>query len=80
MPRKKNDASYLSDMLKACQEIETIVIGKTCWDFERDMIVRYAIERLIEILGEAARHVSEPFKVNHPEIPWNGIMPLRYLV
>jgi uncharacterized protein with HEPN domain len=29
-----------------------------------------ALVRLLEILGEAARGISEEFKRLHPEIPW----------
>jgi uncharacterized protein with HEPN domain len=35
------------------------------------------VERQIEILGEAARRVSEEFKRAHPEIPWRRIVAQR---
>jgi uncharacterized protein with HEPN domain len=33
--------------------------------------------RRIQIIGEAARKVSEEFKEDHPEIPWNEIIGMR---
>jgi uncharacterized protein with HEPN domain len=36
-----------------------------------------AIERRIEIIGEAARRISEDFKKGHPEIPWRLIVDQR---
>jgi uncharacterized protein with HEPN domain len=36
-----------------------------------------AIERLLEILGEAARRVSEEFQNQHGEIPWRKIIGQR---
>jgi uncharacterized protein with HEPN domain len=39
-----------------------------------------ALVRLLEILGEAARGISEEFKRLHPEIPWREIVATRNLV
>jgi uncharacterized protein with HEPN domain len=35
------------------------------------------VERKIEILGEAARKVSDEYKELHQEIPWRGIIGQR---
>jgi uncharacterized protein with HEPN domain len=40
-------------------------------------MLRYAVERQIHVIGEAARRVSDTFSGNHPEIPWKGIIGLR---
>ena len=36
--------------------------------------------RRIEIIGEAARHVSETFRARHPEIPWTQIIGQRNIL
>jgi len=36
-----------------------------------------ASERLIEILGEAAKRVSDGFAEAHPEIPWKAVRAQR---
>jgi uncharacterized protein with HEPN domain len=36
-----------------------------------------AVVRLLEILGEAARHVGDDIKVAYPEIPWQQIAATR---
>ena len=33
-------------------------------------VVQAAAQRWIEILGEAASHVSDETKAAHPEVPW----------
>jgi uncharacterized protein with HEPN domain len=38
------------------------------------------VERQIEIIGEAARKVSDPFKAAHPEIPWRKIIAQRHVL
>lgn len=34
----------------------------------------------MEIIGEAARRVSDEFKANHSEIPWRNIIGLRNIL
>lgn len=38
---------------------------------------RLAVERLLSVIGEAARNLSEPLKNDHPEIPWAQMVGLR---
>jgi uncharacterized protein with HEPN domain len=42
-----------------------------------DMLIAARKMRLIEILGEAARHLPDDFQTNHPEIPWRQIIGMR---
>jgi len=71
------DSAYLLDMLQAARKVERYVRGKTFPEFESDEILQDAIERNVEIIGEAARKVSEAFKQAHPEIPWRKIIAQR---
>ncbi len=45
--------------------------------FLADRRQQLALERALEIVGEAARHVSEGCRMDHPEIPWRQIVALR---
>lgn len=40
-------------------------------------MLQLAVERCVEIIGEAARNISAPFKGAHPEIPWRLIIAQR---
>ena len=42
-----------------------------------DRKLQLAVERALEIIGEAARLVSPPFKANHAEIQWKEIIGQR---
>jgi uncharacterized protein with HEPN domain len=42
-----------------------------------DPMRRMAVERGLELLGEAARRVSASFRESHPEIPWRSLIGLR---
>ncbi len=43
---------------------------------QQEMMQR-AVERQLEVLGEAARRISVTFKHAHPEIPWQSIIGQR---
>ena len=45
--------------------------------FINNRIKRLAIERLIQIIGEAANHLSKDFMQENPDIPWKKIIGLR---
>jgi uncharacterized protein with HEPN domain len=47
---------------------------------EPDEVLQSAVERKLEIIGEAARNVSEAFQEKHPEIPWRGIISQRHFL
>ena len=72
----RDDACVL-DMLIAARKIRTFTAGVTLDRFLRDVLMQHGIMRLVEILGEAARHLSDDFKTSHPEIPWRQIIGMR---
>ncbi len=82
MPRDRNDpsrdAAWLLDMLAAARAVVVFVNGRTYQEYEQDLFFRSAVERQIEIIGEAARGISDTFKTAHPQIPWRPIMAQRH--
>jgi uncharacterized protein with HEPN domain len=43
----------------------------------RDIQLRRSVERSVQLIGEAAKHVSSAFREAHPEIPWRKIIAQR---
>jgi len=80
MPPDTADASYLWDMLDAAQAVTQFVAGRSLEDYLDNRMLRGAVERHIEIIGEAARKVSAPFQQAHPEIPWRKIVVQRHVL
>ncbi len=80
MPGRRLDAAFLWDMLEASRKIERFTNGIPLDEYMMDEQLRYAVERLVEIVGEAARNVSPEFKSAHPEIPWQGIISQRNVI
>ena len=77
MQPEERDNAYLWDMLDAAQAIAEFVHGKTYHDYETNRMLRSAVERNIEIIGEAARRISETTQKKHPKIPWRSIIGQR---
>ena len=80
MPHDERDMSYLWDMRKYALEITEIIKGVPHEKFIENKTIRYAIERLLLIVGEAANHVSAEFQEQHPKIEWAQIIGLRNIL
>jgi uncharacterized protein with HEPN domain len=80
MPLEKADVAYLWDMWDAAQAIQEFVSGRTFHSYQDDRMLRGAVERHLEIIGEAANRVSLDFQASHPEIPWRRIIAQRHVI
>jgi len=80
MTHKKADPALLWDMLDAAKAIHSFVSGKTFYHYLDDRMLRGAVERHLEIIGEAAKGVSKTFQKDHPEIPWHRIIAQRHVL
>ena len=74
------DAARLNDIIKAGDAIAAFINGQTEEDYNRSLLLRSAVERQVEIVGEAARALSPGFKDAHPEIPWRKISATRNIL
>jgi uncharacterized protein with HEPN domain len=77
MRPEEQNLAYLWDMREAAREISDFVKGVKYNEFVRNHMIRYAVERQLMVIGEAANHVSEKFQSNHPEIPWQQMVGQR---
>jgi uncharacterized protein with HEPN domain len=80
MPRDRGDPALLHDMLQAAQAVSRYLAGKVHEDFFRDEILRAAVERKLEIIGEAARKVSRGFQTANHHVPWQKIAATRHVL
>jgi len=77
MQLDETDAARLWDMLTYAKEIHRTASGMALEQYLADDDRRLATERRLEIIGEAARSISQAFRDAHPEIPWRQIIGLR---
>lgn len=72
----RSDAHRLADVLMAAGEVAAIVErGRSA--FDGDVVLRRALERCLEMLGEAAKSISPELRSAHPGIPWSDVAKVR---
>ena len=74
------DSVYVGHMLDMARKAVAKTDGVTRDIYERDENLRLALTHLVQVVGEAARHVSREFCDEHPEIPWQEIVGMRHKV
>jgi uncharacterized protein with HEPN domain len=77
MRPEERDQAYLWDMLRAARDISEFTKDLRYREFTQDKRTRFAVERQLLVIGEAASHVSEMYRAQHPEKPWAGIVGQR---
>jgi uncharacterized protein with HEPN domain len=72
----RSDTHRVADMLMATGEITEITArGRAA--FDADVALRRAVERCLEILGEAAKAISPELRDEHPDVPWAAMAKIR---
>ena len=64
-------------MIGSCERILAFTQGRRREEFPADAMRYDATVRNIELVREAATHVPESVRQNHPEIPWRMIIATR---
>ncbi|MBU0990726.1 MAG: DUF86 domain-containing protein [Proteobacteria bacterium] len=84
MRAEERDPAHLWDMLEAARAFVEFTANLTLEEFlaagRENEMTRLAVERKLEILGEAAGRVSSRFRSEHPEITWKEIVGLRNVI
>ena len=73
----KDDLVFVSHILDSIAKIEKYVDGLTSHDFSNNELIRDAVIRNFEIIGEATKHLSSDFRKKHTNIPWKKIAGMR---
>ena len=80
MQPERPDLKYICDMLEYARTVIDLTNGVTLAAYEADMHRRLAVERAIEIIGEAARRVTPEFQEQHAEVAWSAIIATRHIL
>ena len=72
-----DDQQRIRHMLDAALNAIEFITGKSRNDLNSDLMLLFALVKTLEIIGEAARGISDEFKKNHHEIPWIDIIAMR---
>ncbi|WP_448541646.1 HepT-like ribonuclease domain-containing protein [Roseiflexus sp.] len=75
--RKHDDHISMSQMLEYAHQACEMATGYDRADLDTNLMLRYAIIYLIEVIGEAARRVSASTRDQYRQIPWSDIVGMR---
>lgn len=75
------DAARVGHILEAIGFIELFLIDKSAESLEENAMLRFALERQFEIIGEASSHISIQLKETYKDlVPWTKIKSFRNIV
>jgi len=73
----RNEIMYLQDIAESCEKIVRFTAGLTRSELLRDQKTYDAVVRNLEIVGEAAKHISDEIREQLPNIEWRKVAGLR---
>ncbi|HEY4523981.1 MAG TPA: DUF86 domain-containing protein [Candidatus Paceibacterota bacterium] len=73
----EKDKLYLEHIIEAISKIKQYTAGITLPEFKKSTLLQDAVVRELEVIGEAARHVSGVTKQKLANIPWPEILGMR---
>ncbi len=73
----QRDKSTIIDILHAAKNIVDFVEGLTYDEFSEDTKTRSAVLHQAMIVGEAVKRLSEEYRENHEQVPWDNMAGLR---
>jgi len=77
MPLNDRDLAFFIDILECIRDIKDFTSGISYYDFEKDKIRKLAVERQLEVIGQAANKISKETQRLFQSIPWQYIIGLR---
>ena len=80
MPLEARDQALLADLRAAAAEALGFVKGMSEAQFLKDRKTQKAVERELEILGEAAKGLSEAARSRYPKVPFRAIIGMRNIL
>jgi uncharacterized protein with HEPN domain len=74
----KRDRTLIEDMLRNAGLARQFSENRSRDDIDSDLMFAYALVRAIEIVGEAANHISKEIYVEYPDVEWKNIAGMRH--
>ena len=63
----------LTDIIEAIERISGVLANVSLEAFENNWQRQWLVERGVEIISEASRHLPDDLKARNPEIPWQKV-------
>ncbi len=76
----KSHATRLQDMVDAIEHIQAKIEVIMLETFQGDLDRRRIVERNLEIISEASRHLPDALKARHEEVPWKKVAGIGNII
>ncbi len=73
----QRDRAYLVDIQLMARDALQFTEDMDYETFRKDRKSQLAVVRCLEVIGEAAKRLSNTFRNNHPSIPWSSMAGMR---
>lgn len=73
----RRELAYLDDILECIALIEGYLDGVDEATFQANHLLQDGVARNLEIIGEAAKSLSDEVRQKQPQIDWRNIMRMR---
>jgi len=74
------DSERLKHIITAIDNIFEFVDGVTLDEYRSNKMLRFAVVKNLEIVGEASYLLSNELKTQHTEIEWKDMISMRHLL
>lgn len=75
----RSDEKRLDDIRDMCAKVASLVErGRT--EIEQDELLWLALERAVEVAGEAATRVSKETRASYPDVAWKELGAVRVML
>lgn len=74
---RRDDAIRIRHMIEAAEAVQRFAANRQRGDLDSDDMLRFALVRAVEIIGEAAARTSIESRSALPSIPWNAMVAMR---
>jgi len=73
----EDDSVRIRHILDAAREAVAFAKERIRADLDTDRKLNLSLVRLLEIIGEAVRGISQEFRDSHPDLPWKIMIGMR---
>ena len=80
MREKPKDKTRLAHILEAIDNLHEFTQGVTFEQFCENKILKFAVIKNLEIIGESAYMLTKEFIVAHNDINWSAIISMRHVL
>lgn len=74
------DSARIEHIIDSIDEIDAALVGQIFETFSENHVLRIAVVKWLEIMGEAANFVSEETRDKDRTIEWHKMIGLRHIV